>query len=30
MPTYEYVCGSCDEHHEVFQSFKDDALTVCP
>jgi putative FmdB family regulatory protein len=30
MPTYEYHCKSCGEHLEVVQSFKDDALTVCP
>lgn len=26
MPTYEYVCKKCDEHLEVFQSFKDKPL----
>ena len=30
MPTYEYACRACGEHHEVVQSFGDDALTVCP
>ena len=30
MPTYEYACKTCGEHLEVVQSFKDDALTVCP
>ncbi len=30
MPTYEYACKQCGEHLEVVQSFKDDALTVCP
>jgi putative FmdB family regulatory protein len=30
MPTYEYACKSCGEHLEVVQSFKDDALTICP
>ena len=30
MPTYEYACKECGEHLEVVQSFKDDALTVCP
>ena len=30
MPTYEYACKDCGEHLEVVQSFKDDALTVCP
>lgn len=26
MPTYEYVCKSCGDHLEVFQSFKDKPL----
>ena len=30
MPTYQYRCQDCDVLHEVFQSFTDDALTVCP
>jgi putative FmdB family regulatory protein len=30
MPTYEYACRDCGEHLEIVQSFKDDALTVCP
>jgi putative FmdB family regulatory protein len=30
VPTYEYACKSCKQHLEVVQSFKDDALTVCP
>ncbi len=30
MPTYEYACKDCGEHLEVVQSFKDDALTICP
>jgi putative FmdB family regulatory protein len=30
MPTYQYACSSCDHAFEVFQSFSDDALTVCP
>ncbi len=30
MPTYEYACTSCDEHLEVAQSFRDEALSVCP
>ena len=29
MPTYGYECLSCDNQFEVFQSIKDDALTVC-
>jgi len=30
MPTYEYLCQDCDQPLEVFQSFTDAALTVCP
>ena len=30
MPTYEYTCRKCQEHLEVVQSFKDEALTECP
>jgi putative FmdB family regulatory protein len=30
MPTYEYACKSCGEHHDVVQSFGDDPLTECP
>ena len=30
MPTYEYVCEKCDHTFDIFQSMKDDALTVCP
>ena len=30
MPTYEYVCKSCGEHLEVFQSFKDKPLKKHP
>ncbi len=30
MPTYQYVCTSCDEPHEAVQAFTDDALTDCP
>ena len=30
MPTYEYVCDACGHAFEEFQSFTDDALTVCP
>lgn len=29
MPTYEYVCRECGQHLEVFQSFRDEALTTC-
>ena len=30
MPTYQYRCTACDHAFEEFQSFTDDALTVCP
>ena len=30
MPTYEYRCRDCGEDLEVYQSFTEDALTVCP
>jgi putative FmdB family regulatory protein len=30
MPTYEYACRSCGEHHDVVQKFGDDPLTTCP
>lgn len=30
MPTYEYVCRSCDARFEIVQSFADSALTKCP
>ena len=30
MPTYQYACTECDNSFEQFQSFSDDALTVCP
>lgn len=30
MPTYQYACSSCDHAFEIFQSFSDDALTICP
>ena len=30
MPTYEYVCRSCDTHLEVVQRFDDEPLTECP
>ena len=26
MPTYEYVCGKCDTHLEVYQSFDEEPL----
>ena len=30
MPTYQYACTACGHAFEQFQSFSDDALTVCP
>lgn len=30
MPTYQYSCTSCGHFLEVFQSFHEDSLTVCP
>ncbi|GAA2116337.1 FmdB family zinc ribbon protein [Nocardioides furvisabuli] len=30
MPTYQYACTECAHSFEQFQSFSEDALTVCP
>jgi len=30
LPTYQYACTECGHAFEQFQSFTDDALTVCP
>src|SRR5436190_22765421 len=30
MPTYQSACTDCGHAFEQFQSFSDDALTVCP
>lgn len=30
MPTYEYMCNSCEVKFEVEQSIKDDPLQQCP
>ena len=30
MPTYEYECGKCKKHFDIFQSMKDDAIKKCP
>jgi putative FmdB family regulatory protein len=30
MPTYEYQCDNCGYNFETKQSFKDEALTLCP
>ncbi|MDP0500259.1 MAG: zinc ribbon domain-containing protein [Verrucomicrobiota bacterium JB022] len=29
MPTYEYVCQTCDREYEVFQRMSEDAHTTC-
>jgi putative FmdB family regulatory protein len=29
MPTYGYECTACKDQIEVFQSIKDDPLTIC-
>jgi putative FmdB family regulatory protein len=30
VPTYQYACTECNHAFEQFQSFSEDALTVCP
>jgi putative FmdB family regulatory protein len=30
LPTYQYRCTECGHEFEEFQSFTDDALSVCP
>ena len=30
MPTYEYVCESCDHHFDLFQSIVAEPLKRCP
>ena len=30
MPTYEYQCEKCNRIFELFQSMKDERITVCP
>jgi putative FmdB family regulatory protein len=29
MPSYDYLCTACEREFEVFQSIKDEPLTVC-
>jgi putative FmdB family regulatory protein len=29
VPTYEYVCTSCERRFDVFQSFSEEPLTIC-
>jgi putative FmdB family regulatory protein len=30
VPTYQYVCNSCETPLEIVQAFSDDPLTECP
>ena len=30
MPTYQYECISCGHQFELFQSFSDEAIKICP
>jgi putative FmdB family regulatory protein len=30
MPTYDYLCKSCNKEFETDQSIKDDAIAPCP
>ncbi|WP_271394578.1 FmdB family zinc ribbon protein [Neomicrococcus lactis] len=30
MPTYSYACKDCGRNMDIFQSFDEDSLTVCP
>lgn len=30
MPTYDYICQSCSEEFEIFQSIKEAPLKKCP
>lgn len=30
MPTYDYICDSCGNEFEAFESIKADPQTVCP
>ena len=30
MPTYEYLCNACGQHHEIFQKITDEPLKECP
>src|SRR5699024_6435417 len=30
VPTYSYACSECGHAFDLYQSFSDDALTVCP
>jgi putative FmdB family regulatory protein len=30
MPTYEYHCEKCKKDFDLYQSMKDDPITICP
>jgi putative FmdB family regulatory protein len=30
MPTYDYICDSCQHEFEAFESIKADPQTICP
>jgi putative FmdB family regulatory protein len=30
MPTYDYICDSCQHEFEAYESIKADSQTVCP
>lgn len=30
MPTYDYICLSCGENHEIFHSMKETTSRKCP
>ncbi|WP_147916143.1 FmdB family zinc ribbon protein [Ruania zhangjianzhongii] len=30
MPTYAYACSQCSHRFDIYQSFTEDALTICP
>jgi putative FmdB family regulatory protein len=30
MPTYDYICDSCNHQFEAFESIKADPQTICP
>jgi len=30
VPTYAYRCADCGHAFDIYQTFSDDALTVCP
>ena len=30
MPTYQYACADCGHEFELFQTFADDPIEVCP